>query len=235
VTSRCVTEPVSWLRLERFHLGEVDSAEHDRIAQHLSLCPACAACLTRIEHDATRELPPLPIRERPRRRGLPAWGLAGAGALAAAAAVVIGLGPFVHPGARAPATVVGDRIKGGEVAFSLVREDDERFAGTAGVFRNGDRFKAVVSCPPGMAAAFDLAVYDSSGVSFPLETARGIVCGNDVPLPGAFRVTGGEEETVCLVWGEDGLPNRAALAMGADAAMAAGGRLCKRLEPATSP
>ena len=100
-------------------------------------------------------------------------------------------------------------MKGDAVAFTLVRDDDERIDGDAGVYRHGDRFKAVVTCPPGEVMTFDLVVYDASGASFPLEPARGLACGNEVPLQGAFRLTGRDDETVCLVWGEGGPVDRA--------------------------
>ena len=50
-------------------------------------------------------------------------------------------------------------MKGDAIAFTLVRDDDERIAGDAGVYRDGDRFKALVTCPPGRSVAFDVVVY----------------------------------------------------------------------------
>jgi hypothetical protein len=91
-------------------------------------------------------------------------------------------------------------VKGDAVAFSLVRDDDERIDDATGVFHDGDRFKAVVTCPPPLGATFDLVVYDVAGSSFPL-TREHVACGNSVPLPGAFRLSGSGEETVCLTWG----------------------------------
>ncbi|HEY8088388.1 MAG TPA: hypothetical protein VIF09_11100, partial [Polyangiaceae bacterium] len=124
----------------------------------------------------------------------------------------------------------GSHVKGDAVAFSLVREDGERIGGSDGVYRDGDRFKAIVTCAPGATASFDVAVYDTGDPSFPLEPARELACGNDVPLPGAFRLTGSSEETVCLAWREGGPVDRALLATGAPP-----GALCKRLRPAPYP
>jgi hypothetical protein len=46
-----------------------------------------------------------------------------------------------------------------------------------------------------------VAVYEADGgVTFPLAQALDLPCGNSVPLPGAFRITGRERMTVCLVW-----------------------------------
>jgi hypothetical protein len=234
--NRCVGEPVSWLRLERYHLGELDAIESARIAEHLATCPACASCLARIVEDEARALPPLEVRSGGAPRGQvvrPArWGRVGtlAGALAVAAVAVLGVGRgWLRSG---PDVGVGSsgasRIKGDGIAFSLVRDDDERIVEAGGVFRDGDRFKAVVTCPPGIRAAFDLVVFDEGGASFPLGAAGEIACGNEVPLPGAFRLTGNKVETVCLVWSEGGAVDRAVVAKGAEALGEKA--LCKRME-----
>jgi len=221
MTARCVDQPVSWLRLELYQLGEVDAAEHASIAAHLAACPACAECLASIEREEASTLAPLPAARK--ARGLASrgrLGAVGAGALALAAVILLGVGggwrrgSAVDPGGAA-------RAKGDGVAFTLVRDDDERIDETTGVFREGDRFKAVVTCPPSMGGAFDLVVYDASGASFPLPRAH-VACGNGVPLPGAFRLSGSAEETVCLAWGTE----REALRAGAPAERA----LCKRLK-----
>jgi hypothetical protein len=119
----------------------------------------------------------------------------GAG-LALAAAALLGVGRWGTP-------PVDERVKGEGVAFSLVRDDDQLIAEAGGMFREHDRFKALVTCPPGMRARFDVVVWDAAGASFPLEVPPDLACGNDVPIPGAFRVTGAEPVRVCLVWDED--------------------------------
>ena len=48
MSGRCIGEPVSWLRLERLHLGEISGPERARIEEHLAACRACAACLASI-------------------------------------------------------------------------------------------------------------------------------------------------------------------------------------------
>ncbi|MCA9579489.1 MAG: zf-HC2 domain-containing protein [Myxococcales bacterium] len=40
----CVSTPVSWLRLERFVLGELPGDEARAVKEHLGACPACRAC-----------------------------------------------------------------------------------------------------------------------------------------------------------------------------------------------
>jgi hypothetical protein len=228
--ARCVGEPVSWMRLERFHLGEIDGAERTPIAEHLAACEACAACLARIRDDEAVALPVLPTWLVAKRfRSGPIVSLL---ALAAAVTVVLGLHGGVGPGvdrdgrpAGAGEGALGARVKGGAIAFTLVREDGERIEGAEGVYRDGDRFKAVVTCPPGGHVGFDVAVNEGGRSSYPLRPAVGFGCGNEVPIPGAFRLTGGAVETVCLEWNEDGAVDRGGLPETMPS-------LCKRLLPA---
>ncbi len=233
-TSRCVGEPVSWLRLERFRLGELGATERVGVAAHLAACTACAACMARIEADETRELPALALGPAPTRPMLapPARSprrrlFASVAALAAAAVVVLGIGRTWHsPGSSERETA---RPKGDGMAFVLVRDDGQRMVDAQGVFRDGDRFKALVTCPPGSDATFDLVVFDAAGASFPLSAARGFACGNEVPLPGAFRLTSaGDRETVCVVWGSDDEVDRGALTRSGVAGRRA---MCKDLRP----
>jgi hypothetical protein len=193
----CTGTPISWLRLERYHAGELDADEREAIAAHLASCDACASCLKEIEADA-RELPPLPKPARvvSLRRAAPVIAM-----LAAAAAILFVVGRTPRPDP--------ERVKGSDIAFALVR-DDETVVGEAGtgVYRDGDRFKAVVTCPPGMHGGFDLVVYENGAASFPLEPRAGLACGNAIALPGAFRVTGRERMIVCLVWSDGGAIDR---------------------------
>jgi hypothetical protein len=210
--SHCISTPVSWLRLEQYALGELEAARTE-IGDHVAACPACAACLARIEAEAKAELPALPSpgpravqRARFSRRSFVAIG----SGLALAAAALLALGRWT-PGPDTHGDGDGVGIKGDAIAFTLVRDDEAIFAEAGGTFRGGDRFKALVTCPPGARAHFDLVVYDGSGASFPLAAAEALACGNQVPLPGAFRVTGAESVRVCLVWSDPPL-DRAELA-----------------------
>jgi anti-sigma factor RsiW len=216
---RCVGEPLSWMRLERYHLGEVDGAERSVVEAHLSECAACRECLSRIETEDRLALPPLEISSPTRSRLrsiLAARFTVAASTLAAAAAITFAVGrAWLTRDGTGPALGRGDtRVKGGGITFFLVRDDGERILEDGGIFRAGDRFKAVVTCPPSLRAHFDVAVLDGDGVSFPNPPADAIACGNDVPLPGAFRVSGTSEATVCIAWDEDGAPDRSALARG---------------------
>jgi hypothetical protein len=175
------------------------------------------------------------VPKRTRRNVLslfPVRAVAALSALAAGGALVLGLRGNGHRGESEHARLGESRVKGDAIGFSLVRDDDERIAGTAGVYRDGDRFKAVVTCPPGARVAFDVVVYDVGGESFPLEPAPELACGNDVPLPGAFRLTGDTDETVCLVWAEGHPVDRGALAT---RTAREGQSLCKELSPAPKP
>ncbi len=207
--SACAGVPVSWLVLERYRLGELDGAKRAEVDDHLAGCGACRAALAGIDAD-DRALPPLPRPLRPARspsRGRTAAVLSGL-ALAAALFLFLGRRPKPEEPGIEPTTT---RVKGTDVAFALVRDDDALIADGGGVYREGDRFKALVTCPPGMRASWDVVVYERGEASFPLAPAAEVACGNAVPLPGAFRVTGNERLTVCLLWRDDGDVDRAAV------------------------
>ncbi|AKU97268.1 hypothetical protein AKJ09_03932 [Labilithrix luteola] len=201
----CTGVPISWLRLERHALGELDEASRTEIEAHLSSCPACTACLARIRADG-RELPPLVVPATAKTKSnvtVLRRASAIAGTLAAAAVLVLAITKLPRDVAGAG----GTRVKGNNVAFSLVREDERRVEEGGAHYQNGERFKALVTCPPGMRASFDLVVFEHDEASFPLDpqTPRmELECGNDVPLPGAFRVTGTAPLEVCLVWSDEG-------------------------------
>jgi hypothetical protein len=188
----CTGEPISWLRLEQFALGAADPAIAASIAAHIAGCPVCRGCLDRIRGDAP-DLPPLIAPDLPRRRARRRWWLAPAVAAAAAAVALVVLRP-------APGTDGRVAIKGiGEVALELVRERAGAISYDARRYAPGDRWKAVISCPPADAApvmAIDVSVADGVTVDHPLARAR-IACGNRVVVPGAFTVTGDRVNRVC--------------------------------------
>ncbi len=239
MSGRCSGEPVSWLRLERFHLGEVAEPERKRIAEHVAACAACAACAARIEADEALDPSPFEVgaaaapppvrgaRSRPPRR---LRLLVSTGAMAAAAAAILVIGrTWRDPGGATVDRGETARPKGDGTAFVLVRDDGQRLVDAQGVFRSGDRFKALVTCPPSIRGTFDLVVLDGRGTSFPLAPALAFPCGNEVPLPGAFRLTAssGDRETVCVVWGDE--VDREALSRSGVAGHPA---MCKELKPA---
>jgi hypothetical protein len=205
----CIGEPISWLRLERFALGTPDPA----IASHVAACPACRQCLAQIRDDVVA-LPPLEVpTRRPRPLGRRRW-LAPACASAAAAAVLIVVlrrpAPRDTELASGPSVTVG--VKGvGEVTLELVRERGGAISHDARSYAPGDRWKAVLSCPPSATAVWiDVSVADGTTTDHPIAPTE-LRCGNHVVVPGAFTITGGEVNQVCA---------RIAAAPGADAGTA---------------
>lgn len=219
----CTGEPISWLRLERFALGAVDPA----LASHVAACPACRSCLDHIRGDAV-VLPPLRVPAAPPRRGWRRWWLAPALAAAAAAVALVVILRPPAPTARHGAVQVA--VKGiGEVTLELVRERAGAISYGARGYAPGDRWKAVVSCPPIAAAGairIDISVDDGVTVDHPLAASR-VVCGNRVVVPGAFAITGDRPNRVCarITAAAPGAPGDDAAA-GADA-----GTACATLVP----
>jgi len=120
-------------------------------------------------------------------------------------------------------------VKGDGLAFTLVREDEAVITETGGTYRDGERFKALVTCAPGAKMSFDLAVFDRGDAAFPLLPSADLACGNSIPLRGAFRVTGREPATVCLLWQSGGAIDRDAVRRTPPALLP--NALCKTLEP----
>jgi hypothetical protein len=173
----CTGEPISWLRLERHALGELDGG----IAAHLEGCAACRAVLERISGD-DRPLPRLVLPEpKPRKRWWPVW----AGAALAAAAVLLF---FVLRGEDRQPAHPGPRIaiKGGEeLIVSVIREV------------GGDRYKVRVTCSAPIELDAEVVVHQDGEASRPFPAAR-LRCGNEVVLPGAFTLTSRAPAVVCL-------------------------------------
>ncbi len=235
MTEKCIDTPVSWLRLERYQLGELAAEERATIEAHVTACPACAACLKEVDDGAKKALPAPTIRSARKLRlaplAPPAHGrgtvIFAVTGLAMAAAAILWIGPFFKVETNGP-VASSDRIKGGDVAFTLARDDDEMIGDAAGTYHDGDRFKALVTCPAGLDASWDLVVFERGEASFPLASASHLPCGNAVPLEGAFRLTGAESMTVCVLWG-DAL-DRAAVVRDGEHALGEHA-LCKRLQP----
>lgn len=213
--------PVSWLRLERYALGELDAGQRGDIAAHLATCARCRACADRIAAEAESELPPLPApspttpvppavpgarawpwRFKPRQHGLAAL----AAGLALVAAVLV-----LRP--RQAAHVAGARVvavKGGEIAVELVREHGGSIAWEPTSFGAGDRLKLLVTCAAPLEVQADIVVVQSDGPVFVGPPAR-IACGNRVPVPPAFRITGPGAARVCVLLDATDPPPRVVL------------------------
>ncbi|MDQ3341117.1 MAG: hypothetical protein M4D80_38660 [Myxococcota bacterium] len=184
----CISTPVSWLRLEQFAANRADA----QIASHVAECPACAHCLDEIRGDVVA-LPPLAV---PERRARPWWHFA-VPALALAAAALLFV---VWPREAQRDDLV--RVKGvGDVVLGIVRERDGVIRDDATTFREGDRFKIVLTCPPAASAWIDVDV----GGDHPLPASQ-ISCGNKVVVPGAFHLTGTAPNRICVRVAPDAAP-----------------------------
>lgn len=207
-------EPISWLRLEHYHLGELPPGEHSHIQAHLHDCPHCSAMLAEIEDDA-RTLPPLPLPDaspaQPWYRRLSILLPAVAGpVLVATVALILVLPPVISPELPGPRVA----YKGGELAIDLVRERAGAIKQSPKAYKDGDRFELLVTTPPGQ-HTWDLVVLQQGQAFFPLEP--GSVSGGNRQVVGAFVLTGPGAADVCVVVGED-LPARSELeARGAEA------------------
>ena len=193
--SACTTQPISWLKLEQYQLGELSSDEHKRVETHLSECDACRASLDSIRQDE-QVLKALP--EVAHKTPVLRWVMAGT-ALAAAAALLLVF--LVVDWKQAVPDVPGSKIgfKGGELSISLVRERQGAILHDPEAFAAGDRFRVQVTCPPSEEIFWNVVVFQDDGSSFPYVPAEPLKCGNRVPLPGAFTISGKSAAIVCLV------------------------------------
>jgi hypothetical protein len=152
--------------------------------------------LERILADEGTPLPPLrlPVRPvAPRGRRVPAW-LVGTGLLGAAAAAAV-VTVFFHETAP-PESLAG--AKGGELALTLLRERDGVVDAGPTTFRESDRFKALLTCAAAERVYWDLSVTQAGAIVFPWPPGPPLSCANQVPLPGAFRITGSVDAVVCV-------------------------------------
>lgn len=214
--------PVSWLRLERYALGELGPDERTNIAGHLASCPGCRARADLIAGDGGRELPPLPPAPTARTTTRhPGW-LAFAVGAAAAVLLVVWARPADEPQPSGRRLAV----KGGEVTIELVRERAGSIAWEPTSFTADDRFKLLLTCAPPLHVYADLVVLQSDGPAFPGAAAL-VGCGNRIPLPISFRISGPGDASICVALDPDAPPARARLAGGEPAAP--GPHLCLHL------
>jgi len=190
--SACTGQPISWMRLERYALGELPETERDAVASHLADCPVCNECFASIEDAPVLDLPPLAPptpKTKPRRARWTGW-TAWAGLAAAAAAGLLFLRPVREPASRL-------HVKGGDFALELVRLDAEDRVQEASHFDAADRFKALITCPPAWRGVVGIAVYQAGQIYTPLSVHALDECGNRRALPGAFKLDGNARALVC--------------------------------------
>jgi hypothetical protein len=193
--SDCAAQPISWLKLEQYQLGELSADEMRRVEAHLDECEVCRAGLESIQKD---EAVPKSLPEVTRKAPVWRWVTAGV-ALAAAAALILVL--LVADWKKAVPDIPGSKIgfKGGELSISLVRERQGVILHDPESFAPGDRFKLQVTCPPSEEIFWNVVVFQDEGSSFPYMPEEPLKCGNRVPLPGAFSITGKSAAVVGLV------------------------------------
>ncbi len=217
----CIGQPLSWLVLERLALDELEGAAAATAGEHLVACAACSAAMGTIRVE-TRVLPALPelpaldavapvvlsggrAKVSPQSKDAPRrwtrW--AGVGVALAAAALLLLLlrsGP-TEPGGELSQRV---RVKGaGIVVMTLVRERDGAVTFDPPDVRETDRWKVQLTCAPGGGASAEIVVLQSGQAAATALAARPFACGNDVVLPGAFRITGGAAIVCAKLTGQD--------------------------------
>jgi hypothetical protein len=196
-------EPLSWLILERYALGELSPDQRKDVELRLADSEADRACLAEIMADQS-ELPPLArvsAISSARRRMRPWLGWSAALCAAAAALLVV---------LRQPASDDADlHVKGADVALRLV---SDRQGADPTHFTAGERFKVQVTCPPTLSGSLRVLVAQGAEVSEPLARDAGFRCGNLAPWPGAFALDGAEPAEVCAYWGSKAQPDAAELA-----------------------
>jgi len=196
-------EPLSWLTLERYALGELSADERREIEARLAQSEQDRAILAEIRADQS-ELPPLPklraIDSGRKRRSI-RWLGASVTLCAAAAALIAVLLP-------AGEQVDDAHVKGSEVALRLL---SDRQGPEPRQFSAGERFKVEVTCPPSLSGALRLIVLQGAEQFEPLPRDASFRCGNLAPWPGAFALDGSEPADVCVYWGESSAPDRTEL------------------------
>ncbi|MFM2419894.1 MAG: hypothetical protein RL385_4617 [Pseudomonadota bacterium] len=193
-------EPISWLMLERYALGELSAEERTLIDARLSTSAEDRALLASIVAGGA-ELPPLPASapistaaERATRR--PVGRVVLFGGMLATAAVAL----LVFMTGTEPAPYAG--VKGSGVSLRII---SDRQGPEPKTFASGERFKVAVTCAAQPAHSLRLLVFQG-GERFEPLPEHAPPCGNLVEWPGAFALDGGDPADVCLYWGTNHEP-----------------------------
>ena len=206
-------EPISWLLLERYALGEVSPEERADVEARLAESETDRACLAQIRADSS-QLPPLPAPSSaggavraitPAKLRPKVQVMAFAGALCAAAVALLVVlkprQPQPTPNPEAvPALPTDDGVKGSEVFLHLI---SDRQGDHPRTFTVGERFKLELSCPPSLGGSLRLFVFQGEQVFEPLPLGAPLACGNLVPWPGAFALDGTDAADICVSWARE--------------------------------
>ncbi len=242
---RCIAAPISFLALERFALGELESSRRTLVEQHLEACAACRAALASINDDA-RALPPLVLESAPAvapskvventqqtnvrsidsaKRGSKNSVARWAGSAGAVIALAAGVFLFVRAGSK------GDGMdrpsygeKGGSVVLSIV---DEGGLETS-TFEDHQRVQLLLTCPQRLDnMTWNVSVIEDGVVSHPVPVRTGVACGNRLPF-GTLALSGGEPIEICVSASGNGSTEEDMKASGEDAGE---WRSCLELRP----
>jgi hypothetical protein len=180
--------------------------------RHLSSCSACAEAYQFIETDNV-SLPTLPaLIPTPNSTFKRSILLKGVIPLIAAAAVLLFVLHLPKEAEVPPPSHIG--TKGGELALSLVRLRDDVVREDPDRFQSGDRFRLLLTSPFGDSTQAEVVVFQGGEAFFPYSKGLNVESGNQVPLNGAFTLTGDEDAVVCVIADspESRLPGRRELA-----------------------
>jgi hypothetical protein len=184
--STCISEPISWLRLEQHALAMTAADERAAIETHLAACDACRSALQALQNDAL-VMPALPALERtfgiPRnggqvisldaarqkartRRWLVPTTISTV--IAAAAAVMLWVrsnhtGPHGETSQPTRALHATSNVKGaGELALQVARDRNGNVQTNVATFRVGDRWKTLLTCAPSTSTTLwaDVVVFE---------------------------------------------------------------------------
>lgn len=243
----CCGSPVSWLRLERYALGELSEDDTREVEARLEACPTCRACADECmqevempelvlpdlpatttpqlaeetsEPDAAAVPSVAPVVTHPRWRSRLKWVAPASVGLAIAAAALLVIGREPNPSAPEPGIA---RVSPTEpppsigmpdaaaplpdVRLTVLRERRGRVMEHPTRFLLEDRFALQLSCRPGAASGYQVAVFQSGEWSLPFEVDAmdDVRCGNRVRIPGAFRLSEATPATICVLWGNDAM------------------------------
>jgi hypothetical protein len=209
---------VGELRLRRFRLGELASADREEISRHTTDCSPCRARLRSLDEEQRQFERDIPFerfaggveraRRVPRVHPRRVWSVA-AVALAAAAALVLVLRPGGEQAERLDRVAGTNRIKGASLGTIQIAARDGRqrvaASGRAEALASGERVRLGFRSP--QAAHLVAVSIDDAGIVTPLYPERGPGLAVEARaqvtyLPDSLEFTGQGRERVFLLLSE---------------------------------